>query len=180
MSETLSKEQLAKEGQSYFQKGDFIAAAHAFEAASKGYQLTGDELTAAEMANNQSVALLQADEPEQALHAVLGTEKVFEQAGELQRQALAIGNQATALEALKRLDEAMEAYEKCADLLQEVGDTENRVSVMQSLSALQLRRGRQLEALATMQAGLNGIKHPSPKQRMLKKLLQFPFKYLNR
>ena len=180
MSKILSQEQLAKEGRDYFQKGDFMTAARSFEAAAQGYRQNGDELAAAEMANNQSVALLQAKEPEQALHAVIGTEKVFEQAGDIQRQALAIGNQATALEALKRLNEAMEAYEKCADLLQEVGDTENRLSVMQSISALQLRSGRQLEALATMQGGLNGIKHPSPKQRMLKKLLQIPFKYLNR
>jgi hypothetical protein len=47
---------------------------------------------------------------------------------------------------------------------------------MQSLSALQLRTGHQLEELATMQAGLDGLEKPNPQQRALKKLLQMPFK----
>lgn len=180
MDETLSTKQLASEGQAAYKKGDLTSAASAFRAACEGYKINGDELAAAEMANNLSVALLQAGEAEQALQAALGTDQIFEQAGDIQRQAMAIGNQAASLEALGRLEEAIENYERSAELLTQIGDLDTRLSVMQSLSALQLKQGRQFEALATMQAGLNGIKRPSPKQRMLKKLLQFPFKYLSR
>jgi hypothetical protein len=49
---------------------------------------------------------------------------------------------------------------------------------MQALSALQLRMGRQLEALATMNAGLAEVKRPNPAQRLAKKILQVPFDYL--
>lgn len=180
MSEVLSPKELAAEGQAAYQKGDFVSAASAFKGASEGYKLNGDELAAAEMANNLSVSLLQAGQAQNALQAALGTEEVFERSGDLRRQAMAIGNQAAALEALNRLDEAAQRYELSAELLKQTGDHETRASVMQSLSALQLRQGRQFEALATMQAGLNGIKRPSVKQRLLRKLLQLPFKYLNR
>lgn len=180
MDETLSPEQLATEGQAAYKKGDFTSAANAFSAAFEVYKITGDELAAAEMANNLSVSLLQAGEAEQALETTLGTDQIFEQSGDIQRQAMAIGNQAAALEALGRPEDAMEKYERSAELLTQVGDLDTRMSVMQSLSALQLKQGRQFEALATMQAGLNGLKHLSPKHRMLRKLLQMPFKYLNR
>ncbi len=179
MNEALSPKQLAKEGQTHYKHKYFIAAAEAFKAASEGYKVNGDKLAAAEMSNNLSVALLQAGEAEQALQAAQGTDEIFENGGDIRRQAMAIGNQAASLEALERFEEAIEKYERAAELLTEIGDLETRVSVMQSLSALQLRRGRQFEALATMQAGLNGIKHPSPKYRLLRKLLQFPFRYLN-
>lgn len=180
MSETLSPKKLAAEGQAAYKKGDFISAANAFRDASERYKLGGDELAAAEMANNLSVSLLQAGQAENALQAALGTEEVFERSGDLRRQAMAVGNQAAALESLNRLDEAVQHYELSAELLKQAGDNETRASVMQSLSALQLRQGRQFEALATMQAGLNGIKRPTTKQRLLRKLLQLPFKYLNR
>ena len=52
--------------------------------------------------------------------------------------------------------------------------------VIQSLSQLQFRTGRQLEALATMQSGIEDIKRPSLRQRMLKKLLKAPIKLLDR
>jgi hypothetical protein len=53
-----------------------------------------------------------------------------------------------------------------------------RAHVLQSLSKLQLKSGRQIEALATMEAGLEGFKKPTLKQRILKKLLQMPFRFL--
>ncbi len=180
MSETFYQSQLAAEGHAAYKKGDFKSAANAFKAAATEYEQNGDELGAAEMSNNLSVSLLQAGEAENALQAALETDKVFEREGDIRRQAMAIGNQAAALEALNQLDEAAAAYERCAELLKQISEYETRVSVMQSLSAIQLRQGRQLEALATMKAGLNGIKRPSPKQSVLKKLLQLPFKYLNR
>jgi tetratricopeptide (TPR) repeat protein len=179
MIEIPSPQQLAAEGQAAYNRGDYLAAANAFEAASASYKSAGDHLSSAEMANNRSVALLQAGEAQLSLDAVLGTDEIFAGAGDIRRQAMALGNQAAALEGLRRLDEAIDAYERCAEILDQIEDKETRVSVMQALSALQLRRGRQLEALATMQAGLNGVKHPTLKQRMLRKLLQLPFKFMN-
>lgn len=165
--------QLAKQT---YNGGDYAAAAQGFESAANAYRAQDDHLIAAEMANNQSVALLQAGDAQAALDAVTGTEAVFQKAGDQCRVAFALGNRAAALEALKRLEEAEKAYIASADLLKSLGEEEMYTQVMQSLSALQLRSGRQLEALASMQAGVSVIEKPTLKQRLLKKLLAAPFK----
>lgn len=180
MSETASPNELANQGKSAYKRGDYIAAASVFRAASQGYKAAGDVLNAAEMANNSSVAYLQAGEAESALEVVEDTPEIFAEFGDLKRQGMALGNEAAALEALKRLDEAVEIYQQSADLLAQAGEDKLRANVMQSLSTLQFRTGRQLEALSTMQNGLEGVKRPSPQQRFLKKLFRIPFDMINR
>lgn len=180
MTEIHSPQQLAQEGKMAYQRADYQAAAQAFEAASHAYAAAGDILNAAEMANNCSVAYLQADNAEAALKAVEGSQEIFAQAGDLRRQGMAIGNQAAALEALDRLEEAAEAYQQSADLLQEAGEDKLRADALQSLSLLQFRTGRQLQALSTLQDGIQGVKHPSAKQRFLKRLLRIPFEMMNK
>jgi tetratricopeptide (TPR) repeat protein len=180
MSEILSPETLVKNANSAFKQGDYLLAAQTFDAARTAYAVKGDELNAAEMANNCSVAYLQADRPEESLDAVVGTVEVFEQAGDIGRQGMALGNYGAALEALGRSDEAVDAYLESAKLLEQAGEDKLRANVMQSLSTLQFQEGRQLEALASMQSGLDGVKKPSAKQRFLKRLLNIPFDMLNK
>jgi tetratricopeptide (TPR) repeat protein len=180
MSDAVSPEILTKEGKSAYQSGDFLAAAQAFEAAQQGYLRQGDQLNAAELANNRSVACLQAGEAQAALQAVEGTAEVFAEAGDLRRQGMALGNLASALEAVDRTEEAMEAYLQSANVLEKAGEDQLRANVMHSLSTLQFRSGKQLQALATMQSGLEGVKRPSPKQTLLKKLLSIPVDMLTR
>jgi tetratricopeptide (TPR) repeat protein len=171
---------MAKKAKAAYQRGDYLLAANTFESASQAYITAGDELNAAEMANNGSVAFLQAGEAEAALKVVEGTPEVFAQAGDLGRQGMALGNYASALEALDRLEEAEEAYAMSAELLEQAGEDKLRANVMQSLSGLQFRSGRQLEALASMKTGLDDVKKPSAKQRFLKRLLSIPFDMLNK
>ncbi len=180
MSQTLNPKQLEKEAKSAYQKGDYLRAAYAYEAAAQGYKDAGDNLTYAEMRNNACVAYVQGGDGQAAIQAVEGTPEIFATTGDVKRQALAYGNWGAALEELDRLDEAEEAYVQSADLLKQVGEAQLRANVMQSLSALQLKMGRQLEALATMQAGVDGIPHPNLKQRALKELLQMPYKFMNK
>jgi tetratricopeptide (TPR) repeat protein len=171
---THSPQQLAKEGKNAYGRGDHLAAAQAYVAAQQGYLATGDALTAAEMANNACVAFLQADQGQAALDIVEGTDQIFAQAGDLKRQGMALGNKGAALEELERNDEAIQAYFQSADILQQAGEDQLRANVMQSLSMLQFEMGRQLQALASMQNGLEGVKKPSTKQTFLKKLLNIP------
>ena len=177
---SLELERLAKEGEKAYKRGDFLIAAHLYQTTSQSMLNAGDELSAAEMLNNASVAYLQAGEFLEAFKSTQGTEVTFSQVGDLRREAIALGNLGAALDGLKRFEEAIQAYERCSQLLKEIEETELRAAVMQSLSALQLRTGQQLEALATMKAGLEGIQHPSVKQRLLKKLIQTPFKLISR
>lgn len=180
MDETLSVKELVTEGKKDYQSGDFLAAARAFDAAAQGYFTAGEDLTAAEMRNNSSVAYLKAGDAQAALQAVEGTPDIFSAAGDVRRQAIALGNLGAALEAVKKDEQAEKAYEESAELLKQIGDRDLRVYVMQSLSSLQMRAGRQLEALSTMQFGLEEVEHPTPKQSFIKKLLRVPLKLLNK
>lgn len=180
MKDKHDADQYAKGGKQAYQRKDYSAAARAFQSAAQAFAALGDELGAAEMANNQSVALLQNGEAQAAFDAVAGTEQIFAREGDVLRRAMALGNAAAALEALERLEESLELYNQCADLLKEIGETQVRADVMQSISGLQLRLGRRLQAIATMQAGLDGLEKPSLKQRVARKLLETPFKLMNR
>ena len=92
---------LAEDGKKEYGKGNFKDAAGLFSQAAQAYASEGDELNAAEMKNNESVAYLQAGNAQEALQAVEGTEEVFLKAGDLKRQGIAISNRAAALEGLK-------------------------------------------------------------------------------
>jgi tetratricopeptide (TPR) repeat protein len=180
MSETVTPEQLSEEGKTAYLRGDYVSAGKAYQAAAQGYREVGEHVTAAEMLNNASVAFLQAGEAETALQLVEGTNSLFAVADDTRRQGMALGNRGAALEALGRLPEAAEAYRQSAALLKQARETDLYGRVMQSLSALQLRTGRQLEALATMNASLEEIPKPSLKQRLLKVLLQTPYRLLGK
>jgi tetratricopeptide (TPR) repeat protein len=176
--EPLSPQQLADEGQAEYKKAQYLSAARLYKAAADGYSARGEAIMAAEMANNCSVAYLKAGEAELALESAQSTDQLFETNGDRLRQAMAIGNQAAALEELKRFDEAEAGYLKSAELLNSIGEFELRAYVLQSLSSVQMRQGRYLEAYATMNAGVMGIKKPDLTQRILKSLMQVPFKFL--
>ncbi|GAB4525949.1 MAG: hypothetical protein Fur0018_10980 [Anaerolineales bacterium] len=168
---------LVQQAQRAYQAKRFAEAAAGFARAQQAFEAQGEHVQAAEQANNASVAWLQAGDAQAALQAAEGTPDIFLAAADQRRAGMAWGNVAAALEALERLDEALEAYQQAADFLRI--DPETRLHVMQAISALQLRTGKHLQALASMQAGLADIHKPSPKHRLLKRLLQVPLDWLN-
>jgi tetratricopeptide (TPR) repeat protein len=175
MTEALKAEDFVKKGKDAYKRKDYKKAAEVYKAATEAYDSSGDTLMAAEAANNCSVAWLKFGDAQAALDAVKGTEAVFADRGDILHQGFAWGNQGAALEALGRLEEAITAYERSATLLKQAGETEMRLYVMESLSELQFRTGRHLQALATMKSGLNGLKRPNPRQNLVKKILEIPF-----
>ena len=84
---------------------------------------------------------------------------------------MALANQATALQALKRLKESMEYYQRAGVALEKAGEGDLRADVMQQLSMLHLRRFKFYDAVITLQSGLAGVKNPNSKQRLMKKIL---------
>jgi len=173
MPDVLTPQQLDEEGKSAFQKGQYESAANSFAAAAEGFFAAGKPLDSAEMKNNQSVALLKAGNAQGAFDAVAGTESVFQAAGDIRRQGFAAGNEASALDALGRLDEAATKYQHSADLLNKAGEDQMRAHVLESLSALQIKQGKTMDAVYTMQSGAAGVKKPTFKQRLTKSLLKF-------
>jgi tetratricopeptide (TPR) repeat protein len=171
MINKLSPQELADQAKRSYQDGDYLPAAQAFADAATAYSGTGDALMSAEMQNNRSVTLLRANQAQAAFEAAQGTEKVFEQAGDFRRQGMALANQASALQALKRFNDAVDDYKKAGDALEKADEGELRVEVMQLLSMLYLRRFKFYEAVIALQSGLAGVKNPTPKQRFMKKIL---------
>jgi tetratricopeptide (TPR) repeat protein len=164
--------QLAEQGKQAFAAKEFDQAASFFTQAASAYAALEDALNAAEMKNNLSVALLQADKAKAALDAAAGTDQVFAQAGDVKRQAMAFGNQAAAFEALKKLDQALEAYERSAALFAEAGETEMRSIVLQSAAAIKLRRGKMMDSALSMIGSVEATKKPNLLQRFLRFLLR--------
>src|SRR5512135_542208 len=150
MSPTL--EQTLEQARAAYEDEDYAQAADLYKAAEKEYTAAQDPLAAAEMANNCSVALLKAGDARGALQAVEGMDAIFSQANDVKRQAMALANKAAALDALKKFPEALALYEQSSDLLKQIGENELRAYVLKSISSVQLRQGKQLEAIASMQA----------------------------
>lgn len=166
-------QKLAETGKMAFEAGQYESAAGTFETAAGGYALLSDEVNAAEMKNNLSVALLQMGQARRALHAALGTEQIFERAHDLKRQAMALGNQAAALEALGRFDEALAAYERSAQLFTQAGEGDLRAMVLKSAAAIKLKRGKVAESAFKMIGSLEAKEKPSIFERVLKFFLHF-------
>jgi tetratricopeptide (TPR) repeat protein len=169
---TSEPQQLAEQGKQAFAAKQFDQAASFFTEAASAYEALDDTLNAAEMKNNLSVALLQAGNAQAAYDAAAGTDEIFAQADDLKRQAMAYGNQAAALEALKKLDQALEAYEKSAALFADAGETEMRSMVLQSAATIELRRGKVTDSALSMIGSVESTKKPNLLQRFLKLILR--------
>ncbi len=120
------------------------------------------------MANNRSVAVLRSGNAQIAFSIAQGTDQIFAQAGDIRRQAMALGNQAAALDAMNKSDEAIQYYQQCNELLKQGNDPSLRAYVLQSLSGLYLRRRRYLDALIVMEAALDIKEHISFREKVLK------------
>jgi tetratricopeptide (TPR) repeat protein len=173
MANKVSPIELAEQAKRKYKDGDYPAAVESFAAAANAYADSGDSLMAAEMKNNQAVALMMDKKVEAALETSQGTEDVFAQAGDDRRRGMALANQASALAGLRRYEEAILSYCCAGEALQRAGEEELRFKVMQLLSVLYLRRLKVMDAIISLQSGLATLENPTPKQRFLKKLLFF-------
>ena len=169
---TIDPKTLAADAARVYQEGDFDNAARLFGEAASAFQAQGNALDAAEMKNNQSVAFLQSGDAQASLDAALGTPEIFSTSGDFRREGMAHGNQASALQALGRLDEATKAYRLSAEALEKAGEDQLRASVMQALAGIQMRKGKLIDSLISMQNGLAGVRHPTLKQKILRGLLR--------
>ena len=166
-------QQLVDRGKQAFAAQEYDQAASLFTEAATAYEALDDALNAAETKNNLSVALLQSGKAQAAFEAAAGTDKVFAQAEDLKRQAMALGNQAAALEALKKLDQALEAYEQSAALFAEAGEGDMRSMVLQSAAAIKLKRGKVMDSAFSMIGSVESTQKPNLLQRFLRFLLRF-------
>lgn len=180
MADILDVEQIISEAQDAYRAGEYQAAVQFFKVAEESFETQDDLARAAEMKNNQSVVLLKMGKKQAAFDVVDPTISIFEHSGDKKYLAMAYGNRAAALDALGDTESAISDYQFAADQFKRTGENDLYAHTMQAISAIQLRTGKSLEALATMQAGIGKIEHPNLKHRVLKKILNLPFRLLNR
>ncbi len=163
---------LADNGKKEYEKGNYLAAADLFLQAAQAYIFVQDEVNAAEMKNNQSVALLQAGKAKEALQATDGTEEIFQKAGDIKRQGIAVSNRAAALEGLKKWKEALAEYDRAASLFEQIGEGDMHSIVRKAAANINLKRGRIADSQMDVYDSLRLVEKPTFTQRIMKFLMR--------
>ena len=167
---------LAEQGKQEYQQENFLAAANLFSQAAQAYKLKNDTLNAAEMKNNQSVALLQAGNAKEALEATDGTEEIFQNAGDIKRQGIAVSNRAAALEGLKKWKDALAEYDRAASLFEQAGEGDMHSIVRKAAANLNLKRGKITDSQMDVFDSLRLVEKPTLLQRIMKFLVRMGFR----
>ena len=167
---------LAEQGKKEYEQENYLAAANLFSNAAQAYTLMKDELNAAEMKNNQSVALLQAGKAKEALQATEGTEEIFQRAGDIKRQGIAVSNCAAALEGMKKWQEALAEYDRAALLFEQVGEGDMHSIVRKAAANINLKRGRLTDSQMDVFDSLRLVEKPTLLQRIMKFLVRMGFR----
>lgn len=174
--EQLNSAALAEQGKQEYQKGSYLVAADLFLQAAQAYEAARDDLNAAEMKNNQSVALLQAGKAKEAFQATDGTEAIFEKAQDLKRQGIAISNRAAALEGMKKWNEALAEYDRAATVFEEAGEGDMHSVVRKAAANINLKRGRITDSQMDVFDSLRLVEKPTLMQRFMKFLVRIGFR----
>lgn len=162
----------AEQGKKEYEHGNYAAAADLFLQAAQAYLSTRDELNAAEMKNNQSVALLQAGKAKEALQATDGTEEIFQKVNDIKRQGVAISNRAAALEGLKKWKEALAEYDRAAALFEQIGEGDMHSMVRKAAANINLKRGHLTDSQMDVYDSLRLVEKPTLTQRIMKFLMR--------
>lgn len=170
--ETINPISVASSGKEEYGKGNYKAAAGLFAQAALAYTSMQDELNAAEMKNNESVAWLQAGQAKQALQATEGTEEIFQKAGDLKRQGIAVSNRAAALEGLRKWKEALAEYDRAASLFEQAGEGDMHSIVRKAAANINLKRGKVLDSQMDVFDSLRLVEKPTLTQRLMKFLMR--------
>jgi tetratricopeptide (TPR) repeat protein len=145
-------DQLSKDGFKKFESKKYREAADCFQQCVTALDEADLALDAAEMRNNLGVALVRAGEPQAALEALRETDRQFADAGDINRQGMALANQASAFEGLKSYEEAIQYYEKAIECFKESGEKKLLSTTLRNISDLQMKTGKQYQAIASLQS----------------------------
>jgi tetratricopeptide (TPR) repeat protein len=169
MDKTISL--IAETAMNAFNNRDYKTAADKFR---KCLELLGNQdapLDKAEIQNNLSVVLLELKDPQAAYSIAEGTDIVFAESGDKKRQAMALGNLASALQAQGKNAEALELFERSSDIFKEAGEKQLRAITLKKISDLQLKTGKHYQALASLDASYDQKDEKSVKEKVLKGVL---------
>jgi hypothetical protein len=106
------------------------------------------------------------------LQATDGTEEIFQKAGDIKRQGIAVSNRAAALEGLKKWNEALAEYDRAASLFEQIGEGDMHSVVRKAAANINLKRGRIVDSQMDVYDSLRLVEKPSLTQRFMKFLMR--------
>jgi tetratricopeptide (TPR) repeat protein len=164
-------DELKEQGIRQFQEQDYEEAAETFRAAAAEYEDAGVADMVAEMQVNLGLALHMMGEHESALEQMNMAHQVFVQINDSSRIAQALGNMGRVHARMGNSEQAITNYREAATIFQELDDQDNYGQTILAIADLQLRSGQLMKAAATYEIGLDYVKNPNPRQKLMKGLL---------
>jgi len=162
---------LSNKAKAEFQRNKFSEAVADFSTCLELLSQENNPVDIAEVRNNLSVVQLRNKQPQLALDAVLGIDQVFSDAGDIQKQGMALANTGSAYEALKQYDLAAKTYEQAIARFKQIGEKKYLSITLRSLSDLQLKKGNKFNALTNLQASYTEKPHVTFKDRFFSSML---------
>ena len=163
---------LKKKGIEHYRAGRFEDAMAAFAHAQQAFLAEGNPQQAAETANDRGVAARQAAHLDVAEAAFTEARRLFDESGDRLSQGQVIGNLGALSESRNQNEQAAAFYKEAIVLFDEVGAADLSGETWRALSRLRMKQGKWLAALGAYDAGLQDVKHPTPTQRLLRRLMR--------
>lgn len=180
MDETISAQDVKEEGLRLFHEGLYEEAADKFRQAKESFKKDGNEVEAAEMANNLGVIHRMRREWDEAITALSEAQEAFANLGDHSREAQTLGNLGGLHASRGEREKAKEYLRQATDKFAELGDAQREGESLMALGVQQWKTGNRGEGLATYQTGLKTLQHPSLGQKALRGLLDLRTKLLSR
>lgn len=173
-------EELKKNAQAAYDKQNYSMAVELFAEAATLSENNNFPLDSAELKNNASVAALMNNDAQHAFQLAEHTEEIFLQRGDNKRAGIALANQASALEAMGKNTQAFALFSEASKILKDAGEKDLRSYTLKRMSTLQIKQGKQFEALGSMSAALDNASSLSAREKVLKKLSNLVMKLIQR
>ncbi len=162
---------LKDRGIEQFMQQDYEQAADTFRQAIDQYEEDGAADMVAEMQVNLGLALHMLGQHENALEQMNMARALFVQIDDTTRTAQALGNMARVYAKMGNTEQAITNYREASAMFMDLGDEENYGQTVMAIADLQLRSGKIMQAAATYEVGLEYVKQPNARQRLMKNLL---------
>ncbi|HEX3053461.1 MAG TPA: tetratricopeptide repeat protein [Aggregatilineaceae bacterium] len=164
-------EELKDQGIKEFMQRDYEHALTTFHQAVEAFEAENKPDMAAEMNVNLGLTLHSLGQHEEALEAMSRGHAYFAQINDRTRIAQALGNMARVYAKLGNSEQAITNYREASALFLELEDEESYGQTVLAIADLQFRTGQRMQAMATYEVGLEHIKHPNARQKVMKGLL---------
>jgi len=164
-------DELKEQGVQHYVQRDYEQAVEIFRQAAAAYEDDGVADMVAEMQVNLGLALHSLDEHDEALEQMNMARAVFEQMNDSHRLAQVLGNMARVYARTGNSEQAITNYREASAIFLELDDEENYGQTVLAIADLQFRSGQLMKAASTYEVGLDYVKNPNARQRIMKGLL---------